>query len=142
MPSLNDVQTRSGCGAVIVGAVMSTTVTFWLQEALLPQASVASQTPGSHQESRRNDRPCCYRANNCDGVSAALSSAVGNTSKSGGAKFDRFVRVAASNHRGGGVDDSHFLAALSAVAARSVACQTRVDIKGRAAMTGPCWLPC
>src|SRR5207249_969073 len=28
---------------VIVGAVVSTTVTFWLQRALLPQASVASQ---------------------------------------------------------------------------------------------------
>src|SRR6266478_6052567 len=28
---------------VITGAVVSTTVTFWLQEALLPQASVACQ---------------------------------------------------------------------------------------------------
>src|SRR5207244_6033783 len=28
---------------VMVGAVVSTTVTFWLQRALLPQASVASQ---------------------------------------------------------------------------------------------------
>src|SRR5437762_14122769 len=28
---------------VITGAVVSTTVTFWLQELLLPQASVASQ---------------------------------------------------------------------------------------------------
>src|SRR6267378_2994846 len=29
---------------VIIGAVVSTTVTFWLQEALLPQASVAIHT--------------------------------------------------------------------------------------------------
>src|SRR5260370_482558 len=41
---LDDVQTVAGATQVIVGAVMSTTVTFWLQEALLPQASVACHT--------------------------------------------------------------------------------------------------
>jgi len=40
---LDDVQTVAGAAQVRLSAVVSTTVTFWLQEALLPQASVACQ---------------------------------------------------------------------------------------------------
>src|SRR5258705_12279819 len=38
---------------VITGAVVSTTVTFWLQEALLPQASVACQDRKGVEEGKR-----------------------------------------------------------------------------------------
>src|SRR6266481_1068107 len=77
-----------------------------------------------------------YRANNCDRVSAAIVGRRRSVEGPGVAKFNRLVRVAASNHRGGGVHNSHFLAALSAIAAKIGGLPDPRRIKGGPAMAG------
>src|SRR5260221_1652002 len=59
-----------------------------------------------------------YRTLFRSGVSAAVVGGRRNVKGPGGASFDRFVGVAASNHRDAGVDHSHLLAALSAITAK------------------------
>src|SRR5436190_503302 len=77
-----------------------------------------------------------HRANNCDRVSAAVVGGRWNIEGPGGAKFNRLVSIAASNHWDGGVDHSHLLAALSAIAAKVGRLPDAGRVKGRAAMTG------
>src|SRR5260370_28230433 len=77
-----------------------------------------------------------YGADNCDRVGATVISRRRSVESPGSPNLNRLVRFAASNHRCGGVDHSHFLAALSALAANFGGLSDPRRIKGRAAMTG------
>src|SRR5882724_986713 len=77
-----------------------------------------------------------HRANNSDRVSAAVVGRRRSVEGPGSAKFNRLVCVAAGNHRGGGINHGHFLAALSAVATSVSRLPGAGRIKGRAALAG------
>src|SRR5260370_6023144 len=76
-----------------------------------------------------------YSADNRDGVAATVVGRCWCIEGPSSAKFNRFVRAAASNHRSCRIYHNHLLAARSAVAASVSRLPHASRIKGAAAMT-------
>src|SRR5205085_6593294 len=78
----------------------------------------------------------CDRANDRNGVAAAVVGRSGRIEGPGGPLLHRLIGAAASNHWLGGIDTGHFLTALGEVAASIGRLPGPGRIKGAAAMTG------